>query len=128
MSRGTLMVVLTAVLGVSACSGDAKGQWCGVLDQGFSDGEAYCPDPEAPAACESLRDELLFHFDRCASSAGIELDDATIEEAFDDFNCSGVKAMASSEDACRDELETVRCNDNGTFDLPTPCDGVVLRW
>jgi hypothetical protein len=75
-----------------------------------------------------LRDELLFHFDRCASSAGIELDEATIEEAFDDFNCSGVKAMASSEDACRDELETVRCNDNGTFDLPTPCDGVVLRW
>lgn len=120
-----LIVLLPSAL--AGCTADSKGEWCGVLDQGFADDETYCPDPDAPKQCESLRNTLIDRFDGCAQDAGLTLTDAQLEEAASALDCDNAKAMSVTEDECRSDIDAAEC-DGATLALPESCKGVVKSW
>jgi hypothetical protein len=109
-------VLLLAALS-SACASDAKGNSCGLLDMYVaSDEQTYCPDPEAPEACEDLVDEMLASFAGCAQEAGLSVDEEALR--------ADLESRGSLPD-CIDLLRDPECT-AGTPELGDTCRGVVL--
>ncbi len=122
-----VLVTFLALLG-GGCASDSKGEWCSFLDQGFDDGESYCPDPDAPEACEDISDQVVEKADTCAQGVGLELTDEQRDDVADALDCDSAKAIGLDEEDCKDDLDDAPCNEDGLFDLPESCKGVVKTW
>lgn len=124
MSTG-LLVALLAFVG---CGADAKGQWCGLLDMGVSDGQSFCPEADAPERCEELREELIDHIVECGERVGVSYTDDQLDEVAAQLDCESARALRPTEDDCREAIPDEPCGDNGVPELPDACEGVVLSW
>lgn len=119
---------VVAVLALGACGADTKGQWCGVLDMGYSGEESFCPEADAPERCEEIRDTLIDHIVDCGAGVGVSYTEEQLDDIAAQLDCDEARALRPEEDECRDAIPDEPCGDNGVPELPEACQGVVVSW
>jgi hypothetical protein len=109
--------MILPLLATAACTTDVKGESCGFLDAFVdSEGNTYCPDDNAPADCEELKDAVVGSFVECG------LDEETARSTADDaFACDSAVATTTDFDACIELLEK-----GCTVTMPDECSGALL--
>lgn len=117
-----------AMLALGGCGADSKGQWCGILDMGYSGEESFCPEADAPERCEDLRDTLIDHIIDCGEGVGVSYTDEQLDDIAAQLDCEEARALRPAEDECKDAIPDEPCGDNGVPELPASCQGVVVSW
>lgn len=126
MGRRGAVAAVCLGLAIGGCASDTKGEICGfgsLLVDG--DGTPYCPDDEAPKACNTLFDAMLDKLVVCANQQGAMLTKEQLKAQVT-LPCDKAKATSKKFDECLTQIKALSCPPSDLPTLPEICRGVVL--